>query len=278
MFERSKGLLMNILPINYEYHIIGVDVRDATANILSEVKLEAHFRVNVNDEEQLESFVGDFSKASGTFYNKKNQIDRSGENTVLYGVRKCMHNVIKRKDASKKELNKNENKTGKAKELGKNTNCPSELIFSISAPCNTICGNTSTNTHQLRNNFPLDVKLSYIHNHTIASADAVRFRPVREETKELFRNIFNEDVSPSSAYRRVLDYYDDKVASHSADRYYIPDYKWVFNFHSLYIKSKYGSSNGPDVFRLVKDNIEKFSNERGDELAKAKHPKMVKLS
>ena len=134
-FERNKGLLINILPDNYEYHIIGVSIRDATANILSEVKLEVHFRVNVNDEEQFERFLSAFSQASGTVYNKKNQIDRSGKKMVLYGVRKCMHNVIKRKDASKDELNKNENKTGKAKEPGKNTNCPSDLTFSISAPC-----------------------------------------------------------------------------------------------------------------------------------------------
>ena len=38
-FERNKKLLMNILPDNYEYHIVGVSIRDATANIKSEVKL-----------------------------------------------------------------------------------------------------------------------------------------------------------------------------------------------------------------------------------------------
>ena len=55
-FERNKKLLMNILPDNYEYHIVGVSIRDATANIKSEVKLEAQFRVNVSDEEEFEKF------------------------------------------------------------------------------------------------------------------------------------------------------------------------------------------------------------------------------
>ena len=81
-FERNKKLLMNILPDNYEYHIVGVSIRDATANIKSEVKLEAQFRVNVSDEEEFEKFLSDFNQASGTFYNKKNQIDRSGKKTV----------------------------------------------------------------------------------------------------------------------------------------------------------------------------------------------------
>ena len=269
-FERNKGHLMKILPENYDYHVLAVSVRDTTENIPSEVKLEAHFRVNVSDEEEFEKFLSEFSQVSGTFYNKKNKMDRSGKKSVSYGVRKCIHNVLKRKDASKEDLNKNMNKTGKAREPGKNTNCPAELNFSLSSLCNSICGNKTTNTHQLRNNFPLEVKLCYIHNHTIASADAARYRPVSEETKEYFIKLFDDDVSPSSAYRRILDFYDDKVDDHTADRYHIPDYKWVFNFHAQYIKTKYGSSNGPDVFRVVKDNIQKFNSERGEELAKVK--------
>ena len=63
---------------------------------------------------------------------------------------------------SKGKPSKNENKTGKAKEPGKNTNCPAELSFSISAPCNSICGN---NTYLRKNQFPLEIKLFYNHNH-----------------------------------------------------------------------------------------------------------------
>ena len=90
----------------------------------SEINIDAQFMVNVQSKEYFEKFLSDFSQTSGTFYNKKNQIDRSGKKTILYGARKCIHKVLKRKDASNDVLNKNENKTGKAKEPGKNTNCP----------------------------------------------------------------------------------------------------------------------------------------------------------
>ena len=73
--------------------------RVATANNKSEVKLEAQFRVNVSDDEQFEKFLSNFSQASGasgTFYNKKNQIDRSGKKTVLFKIRKCIHNILYR--------------------------------------------------------------------------------------------------------------------------------------------------------------------------------------
>jgi hypothetical protein len=124
--------LLNILPKNYKYVIQGLSVREFN-DIPNEVKLDAEVRVNVKDGEGLENFLLDFGKSSGTSYNKKNQADKSGKRTILYGVRKCIHNVNEKKQVS--EFNKNENKTGKLKEPGKNTNCPAELNFSISSLC-----------------------------------------------------------------------------------------------------------------------------------------------
>ena len=266
--ERNKSLLLNILPENYVYYIEEVSISEST-DIPTEVKLDAEFRVNVKDEESFERFLSDFSQSSGTSYNKRNQADKTGKKTALYGVRKCIHNVTEKKNSS--ELNKNNNKTGKCKEPGKNTNCPAEFNFSISSPCQAKCGNKSTNTHFVRNEYPLQIKLYYNHNHAIQAADALRFRRVSEETKKLFIDLFDEDVSPSSAYRRVQDYFDSDSETESfADRCHVPDYKWVFNFHAKYIKEKFGSSNGVDVYRKVKEDIEKYNIERGEELAKVK--------
>ena len=74
-------------------------------------------------------------------------------------------------------------------------------------------------------------------------------------------------LAPSSAYRRVLDHFDSNNDA-IADRFFVPDYKWVFNFHAKYIKDKFGSSNGIDVFLKVKENITKYNTERGGEFAK----------
>ena len=78
-FEQKKSLLLKILPENYEYCIVGVSVRDATTDIPSEIKIDAQFIVNV----QSRKILSDLSQTSGTFYNKKNQIDRSGKKTIL---------------------------------------------------------------------------------------------------------------------------------------------------------------------------------------------------
>ena len=195
-FDVNQRYLLNILPKNYKYVIQGISVREFN-DIPSEVKLDAEVRVNVKDGEGLENFLLDFGKSSGTSYNRKNQADKSGIKTILYGVRKCIHNVNEKKQVS--EYNKNGNKTGKLKEPGKNTNCPAELNFSISSLCQSVC---VTDTHHVRNEYPLEIKLHYNHNHPIQAADAMRFRPVSEDTKKMFTDLFDDDISPCSAYRR----------------------------------------------------------------------------
>ena len=262
-FDVNQRHLLNILPKNYKYVIQGISVREFN-DIPSEVKLDAEVRVNVKDGEGLENFLLDFGKSSGTSYNRKNQADKSGIKTILYGVRKCIHNVNEKKQVS--EYNKNGNKTGKLKEPGKNTTCPAELNFSISSLCQSVC---VTDTHHVRNEYPLEIKLHYNHNHPIQAADAMRFRPVSEDTKKMFTDLFDDDISPCSAYRRVLDYHDTGAKAF-ADRYNVPDYKWVYNFHAKYIKNKFGSSDGADVFMKLRKVIEEYNNERGYELAKAK--------
>ena len=99
------------------------------------------------------------------------------------------------------EFNKNNDKTGKLKDSGKNTNCPAELSFSISSPCQSVC---VTDTHVMRNEYSLEIKLHYNHNHAIQAAEAMRFRPVSEDTKKLFTGLFDEDISRSSAYEEIF--------------------------------------------------------------------------
>ena len=95
--EQNQNILFRILPKNYKYHIHGISVRKVEEHP-TEVKLEAHFRVNVKDEVNFNMFMSEFSKSSGTSYNKPRQGDRSGPRALLFGVRKCIHN-----DKSKNE-------------------------------------------------------------------------------------------------------------------------------------------------------------------------------
>ena len=72
--EMREDQLRVILPKNYEYYIQGVSVKEC-GNVPSEVKLEAHFRVNVSDTESFQVFLSDFHLRSGSgasLYGMKN--------------------------------------------------------------------------------------------------------------------------------------------------------------------------------------------------------------
>ena len=107
--ERNYGILMKILPENYQYQIIGVFVRKHSENA-TEVELEAHFRVNVEHEDGFNEFLADFSKSSLTSYNKMNQRDRSGTKASLYGTRGFMRLDQQIKMETKRERSGNQEK------------------------------------------------------------------------------------------------------------------------------------------------------------------------
>ena len=52
----------------------------------------------------------------------------------------------------------------------------------------------------------------------------------------------------------------------------------IYNFHAKYIKNKFGSSSGADVFMKVREVIDEYNSERGKVLANVKQTKQGKLS
>ena len=47
------------------------------------------------------------------------------------------------------------------------------------------------------------------------------------------------------------------------DRYNVPNYLGVYNFHSKYIKNKFGSASGTDAFRKLKENVDEYNIKEG---------------
>ena len=70
--------------------------------------------------------------------------------------------------------------------------------------------------------FCVTVTLKHTHNHLVDVADALRFRPVSESTKEKYYDLFRQGHSPSSAhleYETQLTYKDTQLL---ADRHVNP--------------------------------------------------------
>ena len=76
--------------------------------------------------------------------------------------------------------------------------------------------------------------LEYLHNHSINSADALRYRPVSDECKNRFFELFRSEHTPSSAlaqYKKELEDGNEDMVRTMADRSVVSDYFWVFHYH-----------------------------------------------
>ena len=93
-------------------------------------------------------------------------------------------------------------KTTRNTHNNKHTNCPAQLIVKLLAPKTTLHG------------FCVTVLLKHNHNHILLMADALRFRPLSEQTKKQYYYLFSQGHSPASAH---LEYETNLMYSDEAD-------------------------------------------------------------
>ena len=199
-------------------------------------------------------FLADFQDSSSTTYNMFRG-DKKGKKSILWGSRKCHHNVRKR---SKDDENLADEKT-----KGKQTNCPAQINFKIKA----------TDAHEHDDNcsfFATTLSILFTHNHSIESANAVKYHEVKAETKEAFLKLFEQAHSASSAYHEYKNFlmkkYGDQYVTISADRGVMPDIKWVYNLHAIYMQNAFGKINSPEAFEKAVEKANEYNEKHGDTL------------
>ena len=273
--EAIKVVLEPILPID-EYNILVLEFSNVKrSSIVGEDKFFVKFRTNVRTKDQVKDFIQSLSDKSGTTYNSlRGDKTGNGSKVVLSGTRKCQHFV--RRHHLKPDGTPNHPGPGRQpraeRQAGKDTQCPAKLSFSLSGEKLHISKKSSTIRQHL-SEYPLEVKLDYHHNHSINSANALKYRPISEQCKSEFIALFEKDLSPSSAFAQ---YKDSLLADKSsfeamevmADRSRVPDYFWVFHFHKKYIETTYGPQTGPDAYKLAKEKISRYNERHGQTLAK----------
>lgn len=81
--------------------------------------------------------------------------------------------------------------------------------------------------------------------------------------------LFENDLSASSAYAEYKNFllikHGDDFVRVSADRAIMPDYKWVFNFHAIYIQEVFGRINSPEAYEKAVKKTEEY-NEKNKEV------------
>ena len=252
----KRTILENILPLNYKYKITSFKVI-SESDIHNESKFEAVLSANICSEERLKQFLTDFETSSLTLYNMNKGDRRESKSFLLSGYRKCYHNVRKRSKSGTDDTPAN------PKTAGKDTSCPAIIKFKLKK--------TETHVHDDDCSiFPLELTIIYDHNHSIESANAVKFHDVAQETKDKFMELFNNAHSASSAYQeyknRLLKEHGDIYVTVSADRSIMPDYKWVFNFHAAYMQKAFGKINSPEAYENAVKKVREYNEKQNDAL------------
>ena len=145
-------------------------------------------RINITNIEQWNYWFQEFCSLSGTSYNKSKS-DEDGTNKVrLSGNRKCIHNVKQQNvDVNSDKMDSARQgpgrKKGQERVPGKHTSCPSKSSFQLAGDKLNQSKKSSIEKQKDVQTFPSMVKINYEHNHSINSADALRYRPVGDEVK-----------------------------------------------------------------------------------------------
>ena len=272
--------LEHILPEEYNILLLSYE-NIKSSHIIGESQFKAEFRVDVRTEDETSKFMERYSEKSWTTHNKfKGDKRGKGVKTIVSGIRKC-HHAVKRHGLM--EGPKRPKHTGPGRQPNdelqprKNTDCPAMLNFALSGKkLHTSRGELkktfATSKEQVENH-PLLIKLNYTHNHSIHSANALKYGIVSDETVASLTKLFEQDRTPSSAlaeYKRKL--LTGKSAQEKirimADRRLVPSTSWVSHYHRKYRLDKFGPEDGPDAYALAKQRIDAYNEKNGKELAK----------
>ena len=192
-------LINEVLPEGYTYNILKVDVLKR-----SEVVCESQFylecRVNIDNLSQWEEWLEKLSCKSGTSYNKSkaDRVDTTSKRRKAAGSRKCIHNVKTKSNGILCE------KKSRSLQPGKDTSCAAMISFTLAGERYHQSKRFCPENKVMAQDYPMLLRITYTHNHSINAADALRYRPISENVKKDLTDLFAAGHSPSSAYHWYL--------------------------------------------------------------------------
>ena len=94
--------------------------------------------------------------------------------------------------------------------------------------------------------FPMEIKLFHVHNHSLESADVLKYRDVSSEVRETFVQLFSEGYNPAAAleffkYNLQIEHQNEYYKL-CADRAIVPDYPWCSRLYKEIKEKVYGNN------------------------------------
>ena len=212
-FSADEKYITSILPSKYDYTFTEIHNCNIQAH-----NFKCSFKIRLENEDDARKWVQEYNTGTQETMVFQRSKKRVGQRVCKKRYLRCHHR--QRTTGNNKDL-----LTTHQTHSNKNCNCPAQLTLTILAPHKRHCG------------YLTEVMLQHNHNHTINVADALRFRPISEETKAQYYDLFKQGHSPSSAH---LEYETNLMYTESpqllADRNINPKTSDVYNLFNKWRK------------------------------------------
>lgn len=116
---------------------------------------------------------------------------------------------------------------------------------------------------------PCEILLTATYNHTVMSADALRFRKVSNETKTKLLELYAKGHTPATALETIkMDIHlnENNFETLLADKKFYPDYNYSYYIYRQEFKKQYGplefDSSGKE---FLEKQLREFNNSTGFE-------------
>ena len=131
----------------------------------------------MQSEEDARKWVADYNdKTKETMVYERSKT-QNGKRVIKKLYLRCQH---KQRQTGKHTKSENALKTTHKQHNDKHTNCPAQMTITILAP------------NKKHSGYQVEVETKHIHNHLVNVADALRFRPIAEDTKVKYYDLFKQ--------------------------------------------------------------------------------------
>ncbi|XP_041469625.1 uncharacterized protein LOC121419295 isoform X4 [Lytechinus variegatus] len=244
----------SILPEGYTYHACHVD----NFSQGDEVHFAATIRLDLRSKQDFGKWLDSFQEASSTTWRVKRTFPSVGMKIVFKKAYRCHHNTRPAKEST----------NAGRRVASKNTNCPADMVVSIKKSVYEGRTVSRSKDHHLPL-YPAEIRLSYIHNHPIMCADALKFRDVSEEAKEELISLFKRKYGPTQAIDMIKYELQLKHGANyllkAADRAVCPDVQFAHRLYRKVFKEEFGESTGEGMLHSLRTYISHYNTQVGSE-------------
>ncbi len=208
------------------------------------------FKIELDSEESIKKWVTAFNEKSKETMVYETCRSGKGKKVVKIFYLRCHHK--QRQSGMHTKSNKKLKTTHKIHN-NKHTNCPAQLMLTLLPPATKL------------NGFCVSVPLKHNHNHLVQVADALRFRPLSEQSKKDYYDLFSHGHSPATAH---LEYETNLMYSDKpdliADRNCNPKVSDVYNLFNKWRKCNIGVRTGKYLFAELEKCVAVYNEEYND--------------